>query len=132
MDDLPPLPSAGGKVPQLVYLYLSLCHGADADFADEEKKLIVEKVRAWDPLLDKKAAVRLINEVARRYAADRKEGSPAKVRLTIQRLGENLPDEELSQVLSDLVELAQADGMIVEGEWDLIDECKRTWGVLGQ
>ncbi len=120
-----------GKVEQLTYLYLALCYGADQDFAKEEKSVLVQKVMGLDSMLSKKAAVALINSVAKSYIEDRRSGSNAPVRLTIQRLGQRLSSEELSQALGDLFSLAQADGMIVDGEWDLIDECKRSWGVLG-
>jgi hypothetical protein len=124
-------PRNWSKTHELAYLYLALAHGADQDLAKSEKKTIVQKVEAWDPLIGHQGALDLLNQVAKTYMADRKSGDASRTRAAIRRLKGAMSKDELSRALTDLVELAQADGVILDAEWDFIDDAKKAWGVLG-
>ncbi|MHC4831570.1 MAG: TerB family tellurite resistance protein [Planctomycetota bacterium] len=114
----------------MAYLFIAMAHGADHDFAEEEKVVTLEKVELWDRTLDKASTKALVKRVAGVYAEDRRAGTVRKrLERYIAQLGDTLSENKLKQALSDMVDLAKADGVIVEGEWKLLDAIKRAWQV---
>jgi len=114
----------------LSYLFLALAHGADGHLAKEEKTVIVEKLLQREPELLREGVRDLLNQVAKVYQQDRREKSKRRLESTIRKLKAKLEEEELREVYQDLVDLAQADGVILDGEWSFIDELKAAWGML--
>lgn len=121
-----------GRTELLAYVFLCLTHGTDGEVVKEERHALVDKILRWDPVRSRQGAKDLLTEVSRSYLRDHRE-QLAKPRFAraLKRLRRALSAEELSRAISDMVDLAQADGVVLDSEWDVIDEARRAWSVRG-
>ena len=108
----------------LAYVYLVLAHATDHDLSERETQVILEKLREWQSgTSDVKAT---LNMALERYAQGVDE---ANLHASIQAVREGLPEAQRMAALNDLVEIANADGVFLDNEEDLINHLVAAWDV---
>ena len=106
----------------LAVLYRALAFGADGDLDTAEVEAMRTALDAWAPGEDPASV-----EHALRAAALVDPRRPSIERVLI-RVGQSLDADGRAQVLSDLHQVAQADGRVTRGEEDLILLVERVLG----
>lgn len=110
----------------LALLYLGLAHGADDDLDPQETMEIAAKLRRWQP--DKDPA--LIDHVIREATLTYLNGAnDQRMSEAVQVLGGQLGKPLLKAILGDLVDIARADGVVVEGERHFINDIADAWNL---
>lgn len=115
-----------GVLHDLSYIYLTLAHSTDNDLAGTEMLVMLNKLREWQPeapVEDARRMLRLaMDEYAQGQDADRLEAAIASVRRV-------LPHTQRMAALNDLVKIANADGLFLDDEEDLINHLQAEWDV---
>lgn len=110
----------------LALLYLGLAHGADDDLHPQETMEIAAKLRRWQP--DKDPA--LIDHVIREATLTYLNGAnDQRMSEAVHVLGGQLGKPLLKAILTDLVDIARADGVVVTGERTFINEIADAWNL---
>jgi uncharacterized tellurite resistance protein B-like protein len=110
----------------LSLVYLQLAHGTDDELSRTEMNAMVGVLRSWLPDLDQTAILETLRQAMDRYAeGDRDE----LIEAAVSRLGRTLSHDQLEKALSDLVSIANADGVFLDDEEDLIIRLQTEWGV---
>lgn len=110
----------------LAFVYLALAHGTDADFSDGERHLLLRKLREWSPGLSESEVAALLGQVLDHYAETR---DVEAVRASVDAVKAALPPEQRMAALHDLIQIANADGVFLDREEDLINELVQAWEV---
>ena len=119
-------PAAWDVLHDLAYVYLVLAHATDHDLSESEAHVILEKLREWQPG-DAAADVQATLDAAlARYAQGADE---ATLHASVQAVRDGLPEAQRMAALNDLVEIANADGVFLDNEEDLINELVAAWDV---
>ena len=108
----------------LAYVYLVLAHATDHDLSERETQVILEKLREWQP--DTGDVEATLNVALARYAQGVDE---VKLHASIRAVREGLPEAQRMAALNDLVEIANADGVFLDNEEDLINHLVAAWDV---
>ena len=110
----------------LALLYLGLAHGADEDLDPQETLEIAAKLRRWQPDKDPKLIDHVIREATLTYL-----NGPTDQRLheAVAMLGGQLRRSLLEGILSDLIDIARADGSVVPGERSFIRDIAEAWNL---
>ena len=108
----------------LALLYLGLAHGADEDLDPQETLEIAAKLRRWQPDKDPKLIDHVIREATLTYL-----NGPTDQRLheAVAMLGGQLRRSILEGILTDLIDIARADGSVVAGERTFIRDIAESW-----
>lgn len=132
VDTVPPtvrttgLPEATASRPlhDLAFLYLVLAHGTDSEFSDDERLLLLRKLREWQPSLSESQVTHVLEQAVDRYG----RGADAEaVRAAVEAVKTALPPEQRMAALHDLTQIANADGVFLDSEEDLINELMAAW-----
>lgn len=110
----------------LALIYLALTHGADAELDASEMDAMAVKLRAWNETFDLDRIKRVMQEVMLVYMSG---SSEQMLEAAIASVGETLSKPRRIAVLNDLADIASADGMIVMGEVNFIQQLAREWDV---
>lgn len=111
----------------LAFLYLTFGHSTDGQLAADEMRLLAAKLREWAPDTELGDIGELLRGAVASYkAADDKLGEARKITAALKGA---LDDDQLRRVLSDLEGIAEADGVVVEGEKAFIEETRATLGL---
>ncbi|NBC17485.1 MAG: hypothetical protein GVY18_09260 [Bacteroidetes bacterium] len=110
----------------LAFLYLVLAHGTDREFSDDERQLLLRKLREWQPALTEQQVSDVLEEAVARYA---RRADADAVRTAVDALKTALPAEQRMAALHDLTQIANADGVFLDSEEDLINELMTAWDV---
>ncbi len=110
----------------MALLYLGLAHGADEDLDPSETLAIAAKLRVWQPDKDPALIDHVIREATLTYlnGANRE-----RLREAVGVLSDALPERVLRQILTDLTDIARADGEIVDQERRFIDQIAEAWNI---
>ncbi len=109
----------------LAFLYLELAHGADHDLDYREQRTIAAKLRQWQPYKNPKLIDHVIREATLSYL---EKPSDAQMDALIDKLAKALPEALREHIISDLKEIAQADGEVLAAEERFIGRIARVWG----
>lgn len=124
-------PHDDGKLPwgvlhDLAYIYLVLGHGTDNDLTETELQVMLNKLQEWQPL-EASTEMRSIFSVAMDMYARGKDDS--RLEQSIASVRDTLPREQRMAALNDLVKIANADGVFLDDEEDLINHLLTEWDV---
>lgn len=110
----------------LALIYLALTHGADAELDSAEVDAMSSKLQAWGHDVDRDRVRKVMHEVMLAYMA---ESGDQMLETAIASVGETLNKPRRIAVLNDLADIASADGMVVMGEVNFIQQLAREWDV---
>ena len=113
-----------GALHHLAFIYLVLAHAPDSDFSAEERRLILTKLHQWEPGLDEDAVQDVLDRAIQRYAQ-----GPDAAMLTdsVGAVKRRLPAAQRQAALNDLVQIANANGVFLDREEDLLNDLKTAW-----
>ena len=115
-----------GVLHNLAYIFLVLAHGTDDDLTESEVQVMMNKLQEWRPQ-DARADLRSIFEVVSEVYS---EGADEKrLKGAIDAVRELLPREQRMAAMNDLVKIANADGVFLDDEEDLINYLMTAWNV---
>lgn len=110
----------------LALLYLGLAHGADEDLDPAETRQISASLRRWQPNKDPALIDHVIREATLTYMNG---ANPQRLDEAVDVLKKALPQDLRATILSDLSDIARADGEILTEEKDFIYRLAGEWGI---
>jgi uncharacterized tellurite resistance protein B-like protein len=110
----------------LALIYLALTHGADAELDNTESEVMALKLQAWHEAIDLDRIRRVMQEVMLVYMSGQGD---QMLEAAIASVGTSMSKPRRIAVLNDLADIASADGMIVMGEVNFIQQLAREWDV---
>lgn len=115
-----------GVVHDLAYIFLVLAHSTDNDLSDTEMQVMYNKLREWEPSVPPDEVERVLQEAMSRYAEGQDD---ERLDAAIESVRNVLPREQRMAALNDLVKIANADGVFLDDEEDLINHLLTAWEV---
>lgn len=110
----------------LALIYIALAYGTDHDLREEEMDALTQALREWTLVPEKAHVQEVVMEAATAFL----EGDArTEVRHSIDRLGEELSSAERRKALRDVMEIAEADGVLLEREQGLIHILADAWSL---
>lgn len=94
----------------------------DRDLTDAEVSAIEQPLREWIPLSADTTAGAVVQEAAQALRQSQKE-----VRRSVRRVRRELDDDERQEILQHLLRIAQADGVLIAAERELIHTIATAW-----
>ena len=110
----------------LALIYLALTHGADEELDSSEVDAMSRKLREWHDSFGIDRIKTIMREVMLVYMGSSGE---QMLEAAIAAVGEEMPKSTRIAILNDLADIASADGSIVMGEVDFIQQLARDWQV---
>lgn len=110
----------------LALIYLALTHGADEELDSSEVDAMSRKLSEWRENVELDRIKSIMREVMLVYMGSTGE---QMLETAIASVRESTPKGTRIAILNDLADIASADGMIVMGEVDFIQQLARDWGV---
>ena len=114
------------RLHHLVLLYLSVAYEADQHFDPLERQAVIQLASQWVPSLSPKR----IEEVVDAAFSAARSGHAMEVDQLARELGTMLTPEQRRHVLTDLGQIARADGYLTAGEASTISRIRALWGSL--
>lgn len=112
----------------IALLFVALAYGTDRSLDDDEVNVIMQSLRTWRPEATDDAIREIIVEAMSILVDD---PAPDRVRRSIDALGRELSEAELSQVLEHVNQIAEADGILLRREEDLLGTIAEAWSLRG-
>ena len=110
----------------LALLYLGLAYGADGELNEAETREIAGKLREWQPDKDPKLIDHVLREATLSYMNGASDERLVEVVVSLKDL---LDDEVRTSILSDLNDIAMADGAVDPNESRFVDHLAEMWDV---
>ena len=110
----------------LALIYLALTHGADEDLDSKEVDAMSRKLREWHDNFELDRIKKIMQEVMLVYMGS---SGQQMLEAAIAAVADSMPKPTKIAILNDLADIATADGTIVMGEIDFIQQLARDWGV---
>ncbi len=126
------MPEAKEEYPEwtvthdLALIYLALTHGADEELDSSEVDAMSRKLGDWRENVELDRIKSIMREVMLVYMGSTGE---QMLETAIASVRESTPKPTRIAILNDLADIASADGTIVMGEVDFIQQLARDWGV---
>jgi uncharacterized tellurite resistance protein B-like protein len=111
---------------KLALIYIALAYGTDHDLREEEMTAITEALREWIVIPDDALVQEVVMEAATAFL---ERDARAEVRRSIDELSEELSFDERRRALQDVVNVAEADGVLLEREQGLINILADAWSL---
>ena len=108
----------------LAFIYLVLAHGTDRDFSAQERQILLKRLQEWRPSLQEGAVEQLLDRAMDRYAQG---ATPGLLSESVEAVRVALPDAQRKAALNDLIQIANADGVFLDSEEDLINDLVDAW-----
>ncbi len=112
----------------IALLFVALAYGTDRDLSDDEVTAIMQLLRTWRPEASEDSLRTIIVEVMSILVDT---PAPERVQKSIDALGRELSESELSQVLEHVNQIAEADGILLQREEDLLGTIAEAWSLRG-
>jgi uncharacterized tellurite resistance protein B-like protein len=110
----------------LALIYIALAYGTDHDLQEEEMDALTDALREWTVIPDDAHVQEVVMEAATAFL----EGDArAEVRRSIDQLGDELSFVERRRALRDVMDIAEADGVLLEREQGLIHVLADAWSL---
>ena len=119
-----PMPDA---LSSLAFLYMTFGHSTDGSMSMDEMRALAKRLHAWAPEHDLQAIGEVIKNTVAVYKAEGDKMAKAKEHAAALKGGATA--EQLGQVVTDLKEIANADGNISPEEQAFIDAMAADFGV---
>lgn len=110
----------------LTLIFLVLAHGTDDDLSKNEVDLMIRKLEEWLPDLSSSRIREILRSAMNRYADGLDE---AGIRRAIASVRDSMPAQQRMAALHDLIQIANADGVFLDVEEDLINNLLAEWEV---
>lgn len=110
----------------LALIYLALTHGADEELDSSEVDAMSRKLQEWHAGFDVDQIKSIMREVMLVYMGSSGE---QMLEASIASVADDMPKATRIAILNDLADIASADGAIVMGEVDFIQQLAREWKV---
>lgn len=110
----------------LALIYLALTHGADAELDAAEVDAMSRKLQEWHQNMGIDRIKSVMREVMLVYVGSSGE---QMLEAAIASVADEMPKSMRIAILNDLADIASADGAIVMGEVDFIQQLARDWNV---
>ena len=117
-------PEGWSQVHDLALIYLSLMHGADAEIDPNEQEVVAEKLTKWCPDVGHERVQKVMDEVMLMYVS---MTSQNMLDLAVADVRASMSNNQLVGVLNDLADIANADGVLYDGEVGFIQHLARYW-----
>lgn len=131
-NDDPTVEEDWGVLHDLAYIFLVLAQGTDDDLTETEVQVMLNKLREWKPG-DAPADVLTVLETARNAYGSKhgygRSDEEERLRTAIASVRQSLPRAQRMAALNDLVKIANADGVFLDNEEDLINHLLTLWDV---
>lgn len=114
------------RTHDLALVYVALAYGTDNSLSDEEVETIIGTLQKWGEGLTREAVQEIVLEAMAIYL---QENASIEVTRTIRTLNKELSEQERKQALSDVVQIAEADGVLLSSESSLISSLAEIWGI---
>jgi uncharacterized tellurite resistance protein B-like protein len=114
------------RTHDLALVYVALAYGTDNSLSDEEVESMIGTLQKWDADLDRESVQEIVLEAMTIYLQD---NASIEVTRTIRRLNQELSEDERKQALGDVVQIAEADGVLLSSESSLITSLAEIWGI---
>ena len=115
-----------GVLHDLAYIYLVLAHGTDNDLTGTEVQVMLNKLQEWQPD-DASADMRAVLASAMDVYSQGEDQK--RLEHSIASVRDGLPREKRMAAMNDLVKIANADGVFLDIEEDLINHLLTEWDV---
>ena len=112
-------------LPDLARLYLAMAQSSDGDFSYAEREAVVDNLHRHYPDTDRAEIQNVVLEVLTAYADDLSLYATTLAALRVLR--EVLSPAQQTAVLQDLVRIARADGVVLDGERELLTAVAESW-----
>jgi uncharacterized tellurite resistance protein B-like protein len=110
----------------LALLYVALAYGTDHDLSDDEVKAITGALEDWVTTPDTDRVQEIVMEAATAFL----EGdASSELDRAIDALGGSLGQDERRRALTDVIRIAEADGVLLEREQGLISRLADAWSL---
>lgn len=110
----------------LTLIFLALGYSADQHLSDKEIDAIASALSRWKPTADRAE----INEIVLESVAAFLESDPEKeVIQSVKALGNALSLEKRREALEDIIRIAEADGVLLNAEQNILSVLADAWGV---
>jgi uncharacterized tellurite resistance protein B-like protein len=115
-----------GVLHDLAYIYLVLAHGTDNELSQQEMQVMLRRLREWQPQYSEARVRSVLHSAMESYADGPVD---AAFQHAIERVKVVLPHEQRMAALHDLIQIANADGLFLDNEEDLINSLLSAWEV---
>lgn len=119
-----PLPADAHILRDLALLYLALAHGTDQDLDHAEMDLIARRLLDAEAGVSQGTVLRALKEALEVYV---REDVQAHIARAVEHLRQAAPPRLRRRILSDLSEIARADGKVLYAEAAFIGELAFAW-----
>lgn len=110
----------------LALIYLMLAHGTDNELSEQERTVMLRKLVEWEPQRSESEVRKILQAALDQYA----EGvSEEQFTASIHAVREGMPENKRMAALNDLVKIANADGVFLDREEDLINQLLVAWEI---
>lgn len=127
---VPPPPDSGAlpadALHSLAFIYLVLGHGTDYELSESETRMMLRRLEEWQPMMPREDVRRILQDAMARYA--RRAGEEV-LSEAIHTVKQQLPPAQRMAALNDLIKIANADGVFLDDEEDLINRLLLEWEV---
>lgn len=110
----------------LAFIYLVLGHGTDFELSESETQMMIRRLTEWQPQMEETQIHAVLEEAMNRYAEGAEDEA---LNAAIQSVKSHLPHEQRMAALHDLIKIANADGVFLDDEEDLINRLLTEWEV---
>jgi len=107
-------------------VYLALAHGTDTELSDSELAVMIDELRRWRPSINEMEAKEMILECLAIYLSDDRDKELKRAIISIRN---DTDSNKKVAVLNDMVHLAEADGIVLFTEKQLVKSLSKIWDV---
>ena len=115
-----------GVLHDLAYIYVHLAHGTDHELSTQEVQVMVNKLREWQPEETDEPTEGILEAALEAYGRGGHSDMFERAIASVRRV---LPHPERMAALNDLVKIANADGVFLDDEEDMINNLVAAWDV---
>jgi len=119
-------PEAWTTSHDLALIYIALAYGTDYELTEGEMEALTDALREWTVVPDDAHIQEIVMEAA---AAFLEGDAQAEVRRSIDHLADELSLNERRHALRDVMQVAEADGVLLEREQGLIHILAEAWSL---
>lgn len=110
----------------LAFIYLVLGHGTDYELSESETRMMLRRLEEWQPTMSREKVRSILQEAMAQYA---RGGGEEALSDAIRTVKLQLPPAQRMAALSDLIKIANADGVFLDDEEDLINRLLLAWEI---
>lgn len=115
-----------GVLHDLAYIYLVLAYDTDYELSGQEIQVMLRKLQEWLPQYTEQQVRTVLNAAMECYASGPDEEVLGQA---IEAVKEHLPRDKRMAALHDLIQIANADGVFLDNEEDMINNLLLAWEV---